>query len=156
MLADTKFPVDPVAARQRWMAVLARASAAEIERHLADAPALPAHVRLRGPEVGLVMVRGRAGGGGGAFNLGEMSVARCSVRNDDGGIGHATVAGHDLRQAELAAALDAALQDGTLRPALEAAVIAPLAAAQAERRAAQARRAAATRVQFFTMATMRS
>ncbi len=141
--------------RQRWMAVLARTSASEIEQRLATLPSLPPHALLRGPEVGSVMVRGRAGGGGAAFNLGEMTVARCTVRAASGQVGHAYVAGRDLRQAELAAALDAALQDPAQLPALYQGVIAPLAAAQAAQRAALAAEAAATRVQFFTMATMR-
>jgi alpha-D-ribose 1-methylphosphonate 5-triphosphate synthase subunit PhnG len=145
-----------ITARQRWMAVLARASADKIEAALAAAPKLPGHTVLRGPEAGLVMVRGRAGGSGAPFNLGEMTVTRCTVRNDAGHIGHAYVAGRDARQAELAAALDAALQDTANRDALNEAVIAPLADAQAARRAAATRKAAATRVQFFTMATMRS
>ncbi len=155
-MSDEPATTNEIAARQRWMAVLARASAAEIERLLAGAPALSAHTRLRGPETGLVMLRGRAGGSGAAFNLGETTVTRCSVRNAEGRVGHATIAGRDLRAAELAAALDAALQDAARRAVLEAAVLAPLAAAQAARRAAQARRAAATRVQFFTLATMRA
>jgi alpha-D-ribose 1-methylphosphonate 5-triphosphate synthase subunit PhnG len=143
------------------MAVLARASAAEIAAllgaagPLASAGSPPAHIRLRGPEIGLVMVRGRAGGAGDPFNLGEMTVARCTVRDEAGRIGHAYVAGRDLRHAELAAALDAALQDESRHDALEQAVIAPLAAAQQAARAAAARKAAATRVQFFTMANMR-
>ncbi len=141
--------------RQQWMAVLARAKPADIEPRLAALPALPRYTLLRGPEVGSVMVRGRAGGAGGAFNLGEMTVARCSVRMAAGQVGHATVAGRDLRQAELAAVLDAALQDPAQRDALQSAVIAPLAAEQGARRAALAAEAAATRVQFFTMATMR-
>lgn len=141
--------------RQRWMAVLARASAAEIETLLAPLPPLPAHTRLRGPEAGLVMLRGRAGGSGGAFNLGEMTVTRCSVQME-GVVGHAYVQGRDDRQAELAAALDAALQDPARHDALDGAVIAPLAEAQAAGRAATQRKAAATQVQFFTMANMRS
>ncbi|WBV41484.1 phosphonate C-P lyase system protein PhnG [Pseudoroseomonas cervicalis] len=145
--------------RRRWMGILARASAAAIrarlDAHLADAPPLPAHTRLRGPETGLVMLRGRAGGDGAPFNLSEMTVTRCAVRLDDGIIGHAYVAGRDSQQAELAALLDAALQDPARRPALLESVIAPLAADEAESRAAAARKAAATRVQFFTMATMR-
>ncbi len=145
----------PLTDRQRWMAVLARAKTTDIERHLAALPALPPHTLLRGPEIGTVMVRGRAGGGGDAFNLGEMTVARCTVRTPAGQIGHAYVAGRDLRQAELAAALDAALQDPAHHPALQAAVIAPLAEAQAARRTALAAEAAATRVQFFTLSTMR-
>ena len=117
---------------------------------------LPEWVRLRGPEVGLVMVRGRAGGTGGAFNLGEASVARCTVRTADGLIGHAYCLGRDLHQAELAAALDAALQDPKRHQGVQAGVIGPLAAGQQAAREEVARRAAATQVQFFTMAVMRS
>ena len=151
----TEPPSLPVAERRRWMGILARASAAEIERHLADIPAPPPHRRLRGPEIGLVMVRGRAGGDGAAFNLGEMTVTRCAVRLEDGRVGHAYVAGRDARQAELAALVDALLLDDAARPAIAEAVIEPLAAAQEARRMAEARRAAATRVQFFTMTQMR-
>jgi alpha-D-ribose 1-methylphosphonate 5-triphosphate synthase subunit PhnG len=137
------------------MSILARAEAAEIAERLDALPPPPPHRRLRGPETGLVMVRGRAGGDGAPFNLGEMTVTRCAVRLDDGTVGHGYVAGRDARQAELAALLDALMQDATRRPGLEAAVIAPLEAAQAERRAGLARRAAATRVEFFTMTQMR-
>jgi alpha-D-ribose 1-methylphosphonate 5-triphosphate synthase subunit PhnG len=157
---DQTTPPSPDAAetapRRRWMSILARADAQEIETLLANAPPLPRHARLRGPESGLVMVRGRAGSTGAPFNLGEMSVARCTVRNDEGQVGHAYVAGRDLRLAELAAAVDAAMQDPARAEALERAVIAPLSERQAEARAAKARRAAATRVDFFTMATMRT
>ena len=158
-MAETRPPSEPpsppVAERRRWMGILARASAVEIERHLADIPAPPPHRRLRGPETGLIMVRGRAGGDGAAFNLGEMTVTRCAVRLEDGRVGHAYVAGRDARQAELAALVDALLLDDAARPAIAEAVIEPLAAAQDARRAAEARRAAATRVQFFTMTQMR-
>ena len=150
-------PATPHAARQRWMAVLARASGDEIAARLAEATvALPEYTRLRGPENGLVMVRGRIGGGGGAFNLGEMTVTRCTVRTADGTVGHAYVAGRDQRQAELAAVLDALLQDTNRTGALSEAVIQPLAAAQAARRAATAARAAATKVEFFAMRNMRT
>ena len=141
--------------RQRWMSVLARAERAAIEACLAETAPLPPHTRLRGPEVGLVMLRGRAGGGGAAFNLGEMTVTRCTVRAE-GVVGHATIAGRDGAKAELAARLDAALQTQARAEALHRAVIAPLAAREAGRRAALAARAAATRVDFFTLATMRS
>jgi alpha-D-ribose 1-methylphosphonate 5-triphosphate synthase subunit PhnG len=149
-------PTADEAERRRWMSILARASAEDISDRLATLPSpAPAHARLRGPETGLVMVRGRAGGDGAAFNLGEMTVTRCAVRLPDGRVGHAYVAGRDARQAELAALLDAMLQDDAARATIDAAVIAPLAAAQAARREAEARRAAATRVQFFTMTQMR-
>lgn len=142
------------AARQRWMAVLARAEGVTLEA--ASAGLLPAYSVVRGPEAGLVMLRGRAGGSGAAFNLGEASVVRCTVQSEKGHVGHAYCLGGDLRRAELAAALDAGLQDETRRERLEAQVIAPLAEAQQQARALEARRAAATQVQFFTMATMRT
>ena len=145
----------PSAARRRWMGILARASRAEIAALLGAAPPLPPHRRLRGPETGLVMARGRQGGDGAPFNLGEMTVTRCSVRLEDGTVGHAYAAGRDAGQAELAAVLDAALQVPARQAALLAGVIEPLAAAQAARAARDAAKAAATRVQFFTMATMR-
>jgi alpha-D-ribose 1-methylphosphonate 5-triphosphate synthase subunit PhnG len=154
--ASMEGPMDGAnAERRRWMGVLARAGAAGIEARLAGAPPLPPHARLRGPETGLVMVRGRAGGDGAPFNLGEMTVTRCAVRLEDGTVGHAYLAGRDARGAELAAAIDAALQDPARRPALMAAVVEPLAAAQAEARAAEARKAAATRVRFLAMETTR-
>ena len=140
-------PVEPHAARQHWMGILARADAATLaERMGAD---LPAWRHLRQPETGLVMVRGRTGGAGQPFNLGEMTVTRCAVRLDDGTVGHAYVRGRDRRHAELAAIADALLQrDATLVDRL----IAPLAAAQAATRRDRSREAAATRVEFFTVA----
>jgi alpha-D-ribose 1-methylphosphonate 5-triphosphate synthase subunit PhnG len=138
------------------MAVLARASATELGKLLDHHAGKPRYTRLRGPEAGLVMVRGRTGGGGGAFNLGEMTVTRCTVRTDSGLVGHAYVAGRDARQAELAAIFDALLQDPHQAQALQERVIGPLAAAQQSHRTATAAKAAATKVQFFAMRNMRA
>lgn len=85
------------------------------------------------------------------FNLGEMTVTRCSVSLADGVVGHAYVGGRRRRHAELAALLDALLQQPGRREALESDVIAPLGRAQAARRRAVTARSAPTRVQFFTM-----
>jgi len=146
----------PHAARRRWMAVLARASAAELAALLDRHADLPCYTKLRGPESGLVMVRGRTGGGGAPFNLGEMTVTRCTVRTDSGQVGHAYIAGRDARQAELAAVLDAMLQDPHQTFALLANVIAPLAETQRTRRTEITAKAAATKVQFFAMRNMRA
>ena len=138
-------------ARPRWMAVLARATRDQLAAALAAlSPPAPTHQRLRGPETGLVMVRGRAGGTGERFNLGEMSVTRCTVALE-GRVGHAYVAGTDVRRAELAAVLDALMQDPGRCEEIERDVIAPLAADLAARRGAVADRAAKTRVEFVTL-----
>jgi alpha-D-ribose 1-methylphosphonate 5-triphosphate synthase subunit PhnG len=157
MAMNDKVSVDhPDPARRRWMAVLARAKADQIATLLRDCGALPAHTIIRGPEGGLVMVRGRAGGGGSAFNLGEMTVTRCTVRTETGFVGHAYVAGREERRAELAALVDALMQDRDREANIEARVIAPLERQQAKLTAERASKAAATRVQFFAMQTMRT
>ena len=134
------------------MSVLAKAATDELEAAWESLGAQPTFDFLRRPETGLVMVRGRAGGVGAQFNLGEMTVTRCSVRLSDGRIGHAYVGGRDRRKSELAAVFDALLQGEGTRNGLEDTLIAPLAEAQSRRCEDIRARAAATRVDFFTMA----
>jgi alpha-D-ribose 1-methylphosphonate 5-triphosphate synthase subunit PhnG len=143
--------------RRYWMSVLAKADPRSLARAAASLGEPPVYDRLRGPETGLVMVRGRAGGVGAMFNVGEMSVTRCAVRlaGEDGLVGHAYVRGRDAAHAETAAWLDAWMQSPVHRARVEAAVIAPLAAETESARDLAARKAAATKVDFFTMATGR-
>ncbi|HKM61154.1 MAG TPA: phosphonate C-P lyase system protein PhnG [Acidisphaera sp.] len=145
-----------VIARQAWMRVLARAGADDIRTCLRDAGIEPQWTRVRGPESGLAMVRGRVGGSGAPFNLGEMSVTRCTVCLANGTVGHAYVVGRDQAQAELAAVADALLLAPDTHESMQRAVIAPLAAPQARARETIARKAAATRVDFFALSTMRT
>ena len=133
------------------MSVLALASRDELERCWAGLAVRPGYRRLRGPEVGLVMVRARAGGTGTRFNLGEMTVTRCSVELDDGTLGHAYAGGRDRRHAELSALFDALLQRAAPAEHLQRTLVEPLARDQHARRQAAAARAAASRVEFFTM-----
>lgn len=133
------------------MSILAKAGSDELEAAWGELGAPAGYRIVRGPEVGLVMVRGRAGGTGTRFNLGEMTVTRCTVELDDGTVGHAYVAGRRRRHAELTAALDAVLQVPSRRAAVEARVVEVLAAAQALRRRAAEARSAATRVEFLTL-----
>lgn len=107
---------------------------------------------VRGPEIGLVMLRGRIGGGGSSFNLGEASVTRASVRLASGEIGHAMILGRDAEKARLAAAFDAAWQNRAMRGRIEAEIVAPSLALEADADRLRAEEAEATRVDFFTMA----
>ena len=138
-------------ARARWMSDLAQAEPAAVAAAWGRLDPEPVYRVLRAPESGLVMVRGRAGGTGAPFNLGEMTVTRCSVTLDGGRVGHAYVPGRDRRHAERAAVLDALLQDETTRGLLERLVIAPLAAARRARQQETRARVAGTKVEFFTM-----
>jgi len=133
------------------MSVLAKAPPGEVIAAWESLDARPVYTALRAPEFGLVLVRGRMGGAGGAFNLGEMSVTRAAVRLETGETGVAYVAGRDRRHAEIAAAVDAMMQSPRLRPAVEGDVVRRLRMTQEARRTVAARKAAATRVDFFTM-----
>ncbi len=83
---------DPtIDARQRWMGVLARARREELDAH-ADALRDADYHLLRAAETGMTLVRGRMGGTGSPFNLGEMTVTRCVVRLADGRTGYSSIA----------------------------------------------------------------
>src|SRR5690606_12425636 len=100
------------------------------------------HHFIRPAEIGMVMVRGRAGGNGAAFNLGEMTVTRCVVQLPDGRHGHGYVAGRSKSHAELAALADAHLQ-GARQDYWLASLIKPLEQAQAASRAEKEAQSAA-------------
>ena len=136
-------------ARKRALDVLAAAPARALAERWAAFGDQPAHQCIRGPETGLVMVRGRAGGGGAPFNLGEATVSRASVRIVTGEVGHGYCLGRDLDKAEAIAVIDALRQREAGR--IDAEIIAPLEALGAERDDVRAEETAATRVDFFTM-----
>lgn len=138
------------AQRKAAMAVLAHSAAAEIAGHLADV-AVPAHENLREPENGLVMLRGRIGGDGAPFNLGEATVSRAAVRLASGEVGFGYTLGRDAQKAQMIALCDAMVQSADFSAEVEAKVIAPLRAGLIAERNRKAEETAATRVDFYTM-----
>lgn len=141
---------DAAAERQAAMGLLAKASLAELQAAFDALEDRPAVQPVRGPETGLVMVRGRIGGGGAPFNLGEATVSRASIRLEDGTVGHGQTLGTDGAKARLAAIFDALFQQPARRDGVEI-LLAAIAARIAEEDAEKARQTAATRVDFFTM-----
>lgn len=136
-------------ARQRWLAVLARAPRERLETAFTRL-APPAHEMVRAPECGMAMLRGRVGGTGDAFNLGEATITRCAARvGEHLGIGY--LLGRDRRRAELVAVFDALLQDERHRAAVLRDLVEPLAREQAQARTARSHEVAGSRVEFFTM-----
>ena len=138
------------AQRKLAMAVLAHSDAADISGRL-DAIALPAHENLREPENGLVMVRGRIGGDGAPFNLGEATVSRAAVRLSTGEVGFGYTLGRDRQKARMIALCDAMVQSDQFAGSVEANVIAPLRAAIVAKQNRQAAETAGTRVDFYTL-----
>lgn len=145
-----KEPEATTEARRDWMSVLAKAPEAALAEAWARLGLDPAHEWLRPPEFGAVMVRGRTGGTGAPFNLTEMTVTRCALRLEDGRAGHAYVPGRSAEKARLAALCDALMQ-GAEAGRVRAEVIEPLRAARAAAARDRAEKAAATKVEFFTM-----
>jgi alpha-D-ribose 1-methylphosphonate 5-triphosphate synthase subunit PhnG len=133
------------------MAVLAKSSPLDLEKAWEKLSHPPAYSCLRKPEVGLVMVQARAGGNGPRFNLGEMTVSRCTVQVEGGYVGSAYVAGRSPGHAEAAAVLDALLQDEGRHDFIMKEIILPLEDILKEQRNREAALADSTRVEFLTM-----
>jgi alpha-D-ribose 1-methylphosphonate 5-triphosphate synthase subunit PhnG len=127
------------------MGLLARANPARLAQIM---PEMPKHNVLRAPETGAVMVRGRTGASGAPFNLGEMTVTRCTLTLEDGTVGHAYVQGRDKDHALRAALLDARMEHGDAEASK---VLETLRLEEIARRQKRAEKAAATKVEFFTM-----
>lgn len=136
--------------RRDWMGLIAKVPSAWLDEVWEQVGAEPALSVIRTPEIGSVMVRGRAGATGAPFNLGEMTVTRCTVQVEGGPVGHGYVQGRDREKARRAAVLDAMLQ-GPRGDELQGSVLAPLALRLAQVRQGRAAKAAATKVEFFTL-----
>ena len=136
--------------RKKWMSLLAKAPEGRTAALLDIATARPGFDWLRAPEVGSVMVRGRMGGTGDAFNMGEMTVTRCALKLGCGTVGHGYVQGRRKACAEAAALIDALMQTQAA-PRIQAEVLDPLTQETKARQTSRADKAAATKVDFFTM-----
>ncbi len=145
MLSQTPSSEHP--ARQDWLNTLAQSPEKMLEEFYRNNLSDQAFTYLREPEIGLVMVRARAGGSGKQFNLGEVSVARCSVTLNNQIVGHGYVKGRSKRHAELIALIDANFQQTS--PNTE--FLNDLKSIRADQRAKTSRKAAATKVDFYTM-----
>lgn len=153
MKPDKKAAMQPkdTAERKRVADLLARAEMCELSHAWSVLAEEPIVQPVRGPETGLVMVRGRIGGGGAPFNLGEVTVTRATVRLSSGAIGRAHLLGTDRERARMAAIFDALwLEEGT-RGFVERMLLVPVAARLEEAERNKAEETAATRVDFFTM-----
>lgn len=150
--ADENFESPSQQARRRAvMAVLASAPASDIARGLEKIAADVAVKDLRPAESGLVILRGRMGGDGAAFNFGEATVTRAAVQLATGETGFAYVLGRDREKARLAAICDALWQTETHRTAVEHHIVAPAQREQEAQRDKARAQTAAIRVDFFTL-----
>lgn len=136
--------------RKVWMGLLAKAPEGRVATLLDAEISRPAFTWLRAPEIGSTMVRARAGATGAPFNLGEMTITRCALTLETGEVGHSYIQGRSKADAEAAALVDALMQTA-MASRLRETVLGPLEARMATMKAARAAKAAATKVDFFTM-----
>lgn len=138
-------------ARKAWMSLLAKAPPARL-KELWDVSSFSAQKEelLRASEVGAMMVQGRMGGTGAAFNLGEMTVTRCTLKLPCGTTGHSMVQGRDKQHARIAAVTDALMQTNQAMDVQDE-ILGHLAAEAGSKAAMRATKAAGTKVEFFTM-----
>ncbi|WP_082714935.1 phosphonate C-P lyase system protein PhnG [Falsirhodobacter sp. alg1] len=132
--------------RRNWMGLLARANPERLGDLLGD---LPEHSFARAPEIGTVMVQGRTGGTGAPFNIGEITVTRCTLRLASGTIGHSCVQGRNKTHATCAAIVDALMQDTPAR--FMERILTPLANDASQSASLRHAKAEATKVEFFTL-----
>lgn len=151
MKSDRRSERQEEAGRKAAMATLA-AAPAQMLADLWAAAELPDDAQpVRGPETGLVTIRGRIGGGGAPFNVGEATVTRATVKLSTGEVGHAYALGRDRGKVRLSAIADALWQDPRRRDLVESRLLAPLRAALADADRRRRDETAATKVDFFTM-----
>jgi alpha-D-ribose 1-methylphosphonate 5-triphosphate synthase subunit PhnG len=143
MQSDTQGP------RQEALGVLASAEMKDLNGAWQTWENRPDVQMIRGPETGLIMLRGRTGGGGAPFNMGEATVSRASVRIATGEIGHGYCLGRDEEKARLIAVIDALFQREPDN--IEFAILRPLRDIAFARDKQRQDETAATKVEFFTM-----
>lgn len=141
-------------ARKKWMGLLAKAPAkllSDLYHDTVETLSQPLEFNwLRQPEVGGVMVQGRAGATGAPFNVGEMTVTRCSLKLSSGEVGHAYVQGRDKTKAQQAAIIDAFMQTDKAN-LFEEKLLRPIEADLNSARAMREEKANKTKVDFFTL-----
>lgn len=137
--------------RQRLLCVLAQSDMPTILKCWDALNIDPECELVRGPETGLIALRGRMGGGGAPFNFGEATVTRATVKLANGSIGHAAAMGRNAGKAKLSAIIDAVAQDPAMATQIASKIIDPLTKKITTRDAKRASETAATRVDFFTM-----
>ena len=131
------------------LALLARADAGKLQAVLNQYWPHISFRSLKPAATGLVMLRGRIGGDGAPFNVGEATVSKAVIELDGGTRGYGQCLGRDAKKAELAAIFDALWQQEEAR--VEQLVLTPIRDALATMRQTKATQTAATKVDFFTL-----
>jgi alpha-D-ribose 1-methylphosphonate 5-triphosphate synthase subunit PhnG len=133
------------------MRICAYAHDAELERAVDEFGAGLQIDEIRAPQTGLVMLKGRIGGTGSAFNAGEATVTRAVISIRGCATGYSWMLGRSAKRARLAAIVDALGQNSANLVTLNRVLVEPVSRRLAQAAALNAEQVAATRVDFFTL-----
>jgi alpha-D-ribose 1-methylphosphonate 5-triphosphate synthase subunit PhnG len=91
------------------------------------------------------------GSTGRQFNMGDVTITRAVIKLTSGELGYSYLQGRSKPHAELAAVVDALMQNGQQAEVINTQVIEPLAAMKHERDSQRRQEVASSKVDFFTM-----
>ena len=136
--------------RKSWMSLLATSSQSDLLNLWEQKKIKVNYVWLRTPEIGSIMAQGRMGVTGDKFNIGEVTITRCSLKLNCGTIGHSYVQGRSKKKAEISALCDALMQT-KMSKEINKNIIIPLEKIKKDNKDKILSKAEATKVDFFTL-----
>jgi alpha-D-ribose 1-methylphosphonate 5-triphosphate synthase subunit PhnG len=136
--------------RKFWMSLLATSSQSDLLNLWEQKKIKVNYVWLRTPEIGSIMAQGRMGVTGDKFNIGEVTITRCSLKLNCGTIGHSYVQGRSKKKAEISALCDALMQT-KMSKEINKNIIIPLEKIKKDNKDKILSKAEATKVDFFTL-----
>ena len=136
--------------RKSWMSLLATSNKNDLLNLWEQKKINIRYEWLRTPEIGSIMAQGRMGVTGDKFNIGEVTITRCSLKLNCGTIGHSYVQGRSKKKAEISALCDALLQT-EMSNEINKSIIIPLEKIKKNNKDKILSKAEATKVDFFTL-----
>ena len=136
--------------RKSWMSLLATSSQSDLLNLWEQKKIKVNYVWLRTPEIGSIMAQGRMGVTGDKFNIGEVTITRCSLKLNCGTIGHSYVQGRSKKKAEISALCDALMQT-KMSKEINKNIIIPLEKIKKDNKHKILSKSEATKVDFFTL-----
>ena len=136
--------------RKSWMSLLATSNKNDLLNLWEQKKINIRYDWLRTPEIGSIMAQGRMGVTGDKFNIGEVTITRCSLKLNCGTIGHSYVQGRSKKKAEISALCDALMQT-KMSKEINKNIIIPLGKIKKDNKDKILSKAEATKVDFFTL-----
>jgi alpha-D-ribose 1-methylphosphonate 5-triphosphate synthase subunit PhnG len=136
--------------RKSWMSLLAISNKNDLLNLWEQKKINIRYEWLRTPEIGSIMAQGRMGVTGDKFNIGEVTITRCSLKLNCGTVGHSYVQGRSKKKAEISALCDALMQT-EMSNEINKSIIIPLEKIKKNNKDKILSKAEATKVDFFTL-----